>query len=157
AEAISGTGVPVLRFDYVSTGDSADVDEDVDHVRLWTQDVIAAIRELRARTGVERVCLLGIRLGALLATLAAAECKTIESLLLLGPVVSGRRYVRDLRTTQLAGIAFNTSLPSDVHAEVNRTSPNVLEAGGFALSGPTLQSLTELDLHTAPVPAVRSI
>ena len=69
AETIADAGIPALRFDYSGSGDSADIDEDCDVVKRWTQDVISAIQELLHRTGVDRICLLGIRLGALLATL----------------------------------------------------------------------------------------
>lgn len=157
AEAIAAAGIPALRFDYLGTGDSAEIDENADHVKLWSQDVIAAILELRSRTGVDRVCLLGIRLGALLAVLAAAECRMVESLILVGPVVSGRRYVRELRMTQLAGIALTGSSGSDGDPEANRTNPKGLEAGGFSLSAATLQTLAHVDLYTASAPAVRSI
>ena len=157
AESIAAAGIPALRFDYLGTGDSADTDEIADHIGLWSQDVIAAIRELRQRTGVDRICLLGIRLGALLAALAAAECRTVESLILIGPVISGRRYVRELRTTQLAGIALSGSLGSPSETETNRPHPASLEAGGFSLSAATLQTLTSVDLHTAAPPPVRSI
>ena len=157
AEAIAAVGIPALRFDYVGTGDSAEIDENADHVKLWSQDVIAAIRALRYRTGVERICLLGIRFGGLLAALAAAECPMVESLILVGPVVSGRRYVRELRTAQLAGIALNGSSGSDGDSEANRTNPKGLEAGGFSLSAATMQSLAQVDLQTAPAPAVRSM
>jgi alpha-beta hydrolase superfamily lysophospholipase len=155
AEAIAAAGIPALRFDYLGTGDSAEIDENADHVKLWTQDVIAAIHDLRHRTGVDRVCLLGIRLGALLAALAAAECRTVDSLILVGPVVSGRRYVRELRMTQLAGAAMTGG--SDGDPEANRTTPKGLEAGGFSLSAATLQSLALVDLQTAVAPAVRSM
>jgi alpha-beta hydrolase superfamily lysophospholipase len=154
AEAIAADGIPALRFDYLGTGDSAEIDENADHLRLWTEDVISAIRELRLRTGVDRVCLMGIRLGALLAALAAAECRMVDSLILVGPVISGRRYVRELRMTQLAGIAMTGG--SD-DPEANRANPQVLEAGGFCLPAATLQSLTLVDLQTAAAPAVRSI
>jgi alpha-beta hydrolase superfamily lysophospholipase len=157
AEAFAAVGIHALRFDYLGTGDSAEIDENADQVKQWSQDVIAAIHELRVRTGVDRVCLLGIRLGALLAALAAAECRTVESLILVGPVVSGRRYVRELRMTQLAGIALTGSSGSDGDPEAGRTNPKVLEAGGFSLSAATLQTLAEVDLHTAAAPAVRSI
>jgi alpha-beta hydrolase superfamily lysophospholipase len=157
AEAFAAAGIHALRFDYLGTGDSAEIDENADQVTLWSQDVIAAIQELRVRTGVDRVCLLGIRLGALLAALAAAECRTVESLILIGPVVSGRRYVREMRMTQLAGIALNGSSGADGDPEASRTNPQILEAGGFSFSAATLQTLAQVDLTTAPAPAVRSV
>ena len=157
AEAIAGEGIPTLRFDYLGTGDSAEIDENADQLKIWSQDVIAAIRALRDRTGVDRVCLLGIRLGALLAALAAVECRTVESLILVGPVVSGRRYVRELRMTQLAGNAMTGSDGPDGDPETNRTNPKVLEAGGFSLSAATLESLAQVDLQTTGAPPVRSM
>src|ERR1700730_12871911 len=155
AEAFAALGIYALRFDYSGTGDSAEIDENADQVKLWSQDVIAAIQELRVRAGIDRVCLLGIRLGALLAALAAAECRTVESLILVGPVVSGRRYVRELRMTQLAGIALSSGSDSD--PEASRMNSKALEAGGFSLSAATLPTLAEADLNTAAAPAVRSI
>jgi alpha-beta hydrolase superfamily lysophospholipase len=157
AETIADAGIPALRFDYSGSGDSADIDENSDIVKRWTQDVISAIRELRHRTGVERICLLGIRLGALLAALAAAECPMVESLVLVGPVVSGRRYVRELRMTQLAGTAMSGATNPDGDAEVSRATSKTLEAGGFSLSAATLQSLAAADLQAAALPAVRSM
>jgi alpha-beta hydrolase superfamily lysophospholipase len=157
AESISAAGIPALRFDYLGTGDSEDIDENVDLVKIWSQDIVAAIRELRTRAGVERICLLGIRLGALLAALAAAECQMVESLILIGPVISGRRYVRELRTTQLAGLVLSGSSGSGSDPETTRSDPTVLEAGGFSLSAATLKSLSVTDLHTATPPPVRSI
>jgi alpha-beta hydrolase superfamily lysophospholipase len=157
AEGIVAAGIPTLRFDYLGTGDSADSNDSDDHVKLWTRDVIAAIHELRSRTGVERICLLGIRLGALLATLAATECNTVEALILIGPVVSGKRYVRELRTAQLAGIALAGTAPADGSPEAGRNNSGALEAGGFSLSAATLQSLVAADLLTATPPPVSSM
>jgi pimeloyl-ACP methyl ester carboxylesterase len=157
ADAITAIGVPALRFDYLSTGDSSEIDDSADNVSLWSQDVIAAIGELRSRTGVERVCLLGIRLGALLASLAAARCRAVESLILIGPVVNGRRFIRELRTTQLAGEMSGAASARDGGASAASTKPKVIEAGGFLFSEATLQSLARVDLLTTAAPAVRSI
>src|SRR5580692_9591186 len=90
AEAAAALGVPALRVDYLGTGDSAEIDGQADQLEAWTRDVRAAVDELRRRTGVRHVCLLGVRLGALLAALAAGECTTAISLILIAPIVSGR-------------------------------------------------------------------
>ena len=78
AEMAAGLGIPTLRFDYAGTGDSEDLAPAADQLDAWVQDVIAAIQELQRRTGVQRVCLLGIRLGGLLATLAASRCAQVD-------------------------------------------------------------------------------
>lgn len=153
AEAIAQRGIPAMRFDYSGSGDSADASDDADLLQQWVKDIIAAASELQRRTGVERVCLVGIRLGALLASLAAAQCSAIDSMILLGPVVSGRRYVREMRTTQLAGIALSGSS----EAESTSAATDSLEAGGFSLSAKLLASLSNIDLLTAAPPPVRSI
>src|ERR1700722_14621554 len=69
AEAAAALGVPTLRFDYAGTGDSSEIDAEADQVATWTQDVIAAVAELQRCTGVQRVYVLGFRLGALFAVL----------------------------------------------------------------------------------------
>jgi alpha-beta hydrolase superfamily lysophospholipase len=157
AEAFAAAGIPALRFDYSGTGDSGDVDENSDHLKLWSRDVISASCELKSRAGVDRVCLVGIRLGALLATLAAAESSMIDSMILIGPVVSGRRYVNELRMTQRAGSALSGSLESDAAAEARCASPQPLEAGGFTLSAATIEALAQVDLLSNAPPPVSSL
>src|SRR5271167_603331 len=63
AESLAAAGLPALRFDYSGTGDSAEIDPTADQIQAWARDVTAAAGELRRRTGVPRVCLLGVRLG----------------------------------------------------------------------------------------------
>src|ERR1700733_210960 len=55
AEALAAAGVPALRFDYLGTGDSPEIDPQADQIQIWARDVAAAAAELRRRTGVPRV------------------------------------------------------------------------------------------------------
>jgi len=154
AEAAAAIGVPALRFDYLGTGDSADIDLQANQLDVWSQDVLAAIDELRRRTGVERVCLLGIRLGALLAAMAARQSKAVTSVILISPIISGRRYLRELRISRLAGLLHADPEHSSSSQEDNR-SPNdgSMEASGFVFSAATLAALTQVDMTQGAPPA----
>jgi pimeloyl-ACP methyl ester carboxylesterase len=152
ADTAARLGVPSLRVDYLGTGDSAPIDPKADQVKVWTRDVVAAAAELRRRTGVRQICLLGVRLGALLATLAADECGESTPLILIGPVVSGRRYVRDLRTTRLAAL-----MGKDVSPESPAASSGSMEVSGFTMSAATLAALAQVDLKTHAAPATPAV
>ncbi|SRR5579859_6276055 len=150
-ETASALGMPTLQFDYLGTGDSGEIDAQADQLNAWTQDVIAAVNELRRRTGVQQVCLLGVRLGALLAVLAAGECTTVTSLILIAPIISGRRYVRSLRTAQLAAASMSGGTVDDT----DRTDS--MESSGFLISAATLAALSQTDLKTRAPPTVPDV
>jgi pimeloyl-ACP methyl ester carboxylesterase len=157
ADAAAALGMPTLRVDYLGTGDSAPIDPEADQLEVWRRDVVAAVAELRRRTGVRQVCLLGVRLGALLATLAAAECDVPTPLILIAPVVSGRRYVRDLRTTRLAARMGKDESSSRAPGESPEAAPGSMEVSGFTLSAATLAALARLDLKTGDRPATSDV
>lgn len=102
AENLASAGLPTLRFDYPGSGDSAGDDGEPDRVRAWLDGVKAAVRRLREDTGVTDVTLVGFRMGALLATAAALELAEdghgIDRLVLLSPITSGRKAVREMQT-----------------------------------------------------------
>jgi alpha-beta hydrolase superfamily lysophospholipase len=156
AAAAAATGVPALRFDYLGTGDSSEIDPQSDQLEFWRQDVLAAVAEMQRRTGVDRVCLLGFRLGALLAGLAAEQCKAVSGLILVAPVISGRRYLRELRTTVLAAaLGSEVKEPAtDSPAAAPGDGGGSMEVGGFMLSAASLAALPQLELKlhgAAPV------
>ena len=149
AESLAAAGVPALRFDYLGTGDSPEIDPKADQIQIWARDVTAAAAELRRRTGVPRVCFLGVRLGGLLAMLASAECSA-SGLVLISPILSGRRYLRELRTTRMAGAAMaGSSAAAD-----SSTEAGSLEVSGYTLSAATLTSLGKVDFTLLPPPEV---
>jgi len=153
AEAAVELGVPALRFDYRGTGDSDDIDPEADQIDVWRQDVAAAVSELRRQTGVQRVCLLGFRLGALLAILAAAGSEAVTAVMVVAPVLSGRRYLRELRTTQLAAAEPGTVIRSDPQAP----GAGAMEVSGFSLSAATVAHLSQLDLSAPGKPPASEV
>jgi alpha-beta hydrolase superfamily lysophospholipase len=155
AEMAAAEGIPALRFDYAGTGDSSDIDPTDNQVQAWTGDIIAAVAELRRLTGVEHVCVLGLRLGALLATLAATRSNAIDELILVAPVVAGRRYVSELRITRLAGALG----AADDNASASGTGAasagdGSMEVSGHELTAATLAELKGVDLAAAGRPPV---
>jgi alpha/beta superfamily hydrolase len=96
AERLSGAGFACLRFDLSCTGDSGGGEFHAGMVRAWVDDVRAAVDELRSRSGARSVSLVGLRLGATLAYLHAAERGDIDSLVLWSPCVSGEAFVAEV-------------------------------------------------------------
>jgi alpha-beta hydrolase superfamily lysophospholipase len=158
ADAAAAIGVPAMRFDYSGTGDSADMDAQTDQLDVWSRDIVAAVEELQRRTGVERVCLLGIRLGGLLALQTARRCQAVSALILVSPVIRGKKYLRELRTTSLAsilGVTEPTAAPGGADgASTSASSDGELEVAGFSLSAASRAALSQADFTTtqAPVP-----
>jgi pimeloyl-ACP methyl ester carboxylesterase len=151
AETAAAWGIPTIRFDYCGTGDSAEIDPDEDQIDIWTDDVVAAADELRRRTGVSNVGFVGIRLGALLALRAAPRAGVVPCLILVAPVLNGRKYLRELRTTRLAAMLGSESLgrEGDTETEPSVLAPGALEVTGFLISAATVATLEQIDVIRA--------
>jgi alpha-beta hydrolase superfamily lysophospholipase len=150
ASAAAAAGVPALRFDYDGTGDSAGHDREPERLAAWVASVGHAVDALRAHAGVDGVVLLGLRLGALIAALAAARRTDVDSLVAIAPVVTGKTHVRELRALQMT--ATVVAPPPDVLVE-----DGVQAALGFPLTAATKAELSAADLAcggTRPAPAV---
>ena len=156
ADMGAAVGMPALRFDYLGTGDSADIAPEADQLEAWTNDVVAAVAELRRLTGVQRVCVVGFRLGALLAVLAGARSETVDGLVLIAPIVNGKRYLRQLRMTRLAGALGTDSAEaprSGAARPRDAATRGALEVSGFSLSAASIATLAQMDvtaLETLP-------
>jgi dienelactone hydrolase len=156
AETVAAAGVPTLRFDYSSNGDSADVEAQAGQLDQWCDDIIAAAGELRRRTGVKRVCLLGFRLGALLATLAAKRSTGIDFLILVAPVINGRRYAGEMRTTSLAAALTLQAAAAPNASSEGKPTPGdgSLEVSGHCVSAATVAQLSRLEPAVIGTPAI---
>jgi pimeloyl-ACP methyl ester carboxylesterase len=101
AVQLAQLGFHVLRFDYFGCGDSAG-DFEKGSLRQWTRDIQTAADALTQRSDQIRVSLLGMRLGATLAMMAAADNPLLDDLVLWEPVLDGQRYVAELAEMQKA-------------------------------------------------------
>jgi dienelactone hydrolase len=145
ADTCATAGIPTLRFDYSATGDSSGSVADEDLIFRWRDDIAAAIDFLQHTCGVRRICLVGVRLGALLAGLVAA-LRPIDTMVAIAPVVNGRRYIRELK-------AYQANIPVDVDvvvpAEADEKADGSLDIAGFRLSSASVERLEGIDLAKA--------
>jgi pimeloyl-ACP methyl ester carboxylesterase len=140
---LADAGFPVLRFDYYGCGDSSGNTEDAS-VLQWSEDISAAILELRRLTGFFQVCMVGLRLGGALATLVAAERGDIESVALWDPVVDGRKYLDELKSLQKEMLRFRPRQRS------NRKTDSFVEVLGCAFSRRLVAEIENINLNNVP-------
>ena len=140
--SLAQSGIPALRFDYWGCGNSAGEDVCAAQLRLWIDAIAEAITALKAKAGVEKVVLVGLRLGALLASLAANEQSTVVGIVAIAPAVQGRRYVREMRALAQASTTLS---PADAPEDGS------LEVTGFSMAAQTMAALEAIDLLTTPL------
>jgi alpha-beta hydrolase superfamily lysophospholipase len=106
ARALVQRGHAVLRFDYTGAGDSSGMSADVS-LTSHRDDLSAAIATLEQRVpGVQRVGLIGLRLGATFAALMT-ESRALPSLqgaplVLWDPILDGDSYFQELLRSNLS-------------------------------------------------------
>jgi len=146
AEQFARAGIHALRFDYRGTGDSSG-DGDRFRVGNGVADVLAARDELRVSRGLVRVGLVGLRLGASFAALAAVQCRDLPFLVLWEPIAAGRSYLEELCRMQRAWVAFETQ-----ERPAARRQASEQEVLGYPLPSELAAELDALALPTAAAP-----
>lgn len=149
AGQLAAEGWPVLHFDYEGCGDSSGSELEPDAWLRWQQSVHLAVDELKDLTGVQSVCLIGIRVGAALAALVGASRYDVSSLIAVAPVVKGRAYVRELMALQMAGATRDETPTFNGQA--------LFQSGGFAMDQAARDALAAVDLtklEEQPAPRV---
>jgi alpha-beta hydrolase superfamily lysophospholipase len=157
AEDLAAVGLPVLRFDFDGTGDSAGDERDPGRVAAWREDVRLAVSEIKQRAGVDRIALVGLKLGGTLAAAAAeAMAQTtaaIDALVLWGAQETGSAFVSEMTKahqmhTRLEPQSFSGGPPSTEGDE----------ALGFLLTPEVVKDLAALNLQTlGKAPARRAL
>lgn len=133
ARLLTRAGRGVLRFDYFGTGDSAGDLEEAEF-SVWVDNTRTALEELRILAGAGSLSVIGLRLGAAVATAALTNRKDVARLVLWDPVVSGASFLREMEAQTLD--TFGSSW----------------WVNGFPLSEGFRDSLRGLDLPSMPVP-----
>ena len=146
AVALSRLGFAVLRFDYYGTGDSHG-DSSAATLGRWQADVSAAAEELKRRSGLPRVSIVGLRLGATLAWLECLSRTDVDLLVMWEPVVSGAAYFDDLRRLEHAWL---TDPSRKAPADVERKEGCLL---GLRLGAELESQIRAIDLAAGPLPA----
>ena len=132
AGTLCGQGMPTLAIDLHGTAQSAGNLNSDDIGERWREDIRAAARHLRS-TGVGQIVVIGVRLGALLA-IEALQGEPIAAFVAWSPVVSGRRYLRELKVLQSAGAVEGDSREGE------------LSVAGHVVPAPVRTHLGTLDL-----------
>ena len=132
ALTLAKRGLSVLRFDYFGVGDLAGESDEID-LDGWRRDIEMAIDELKSMAAVERLTLLGVRLGASLAADVAEARNDVNALVLWDPVIKGKEYLADLDAAHQAFIdarTYHFSLPpTDVRHRACYPFPEKFELG----------------------------
>lgn len=144
AEQLADRGLVAIRFDYDGAGDSAGSHHDPRRLERWLSSVHHAVALARS-TGVTRVSLVGMRLGATLAAAVAEQLGTVDSLVLWDPCWSGRTFIRQQRAISI--LRFGGDGPGAAPGELP----------GFRFDAPAVRDLVKLRLPTQGVRAARRV
>lgn len=154
SDQLAQAGFHTLRFDYSATGDSAG-DDGESGLDDWLSDIHTAAQELRDISGIDKISLIGLRLGAALAAKAATSLSNIDSLILWDPIVCGVTYGEHLISLQKDFVQspYHFSNPDLEPVDLTVTE----ELLGFKFGSKLRTSLPGLDISQLPGLDVRRI
>jgi pimeloyl-ACP methyl ester carboxylesterase len=154
AARLAGVGFHVLRFDYCGTGDSPGEADDAS-IRQRIDDILTAIDWMGEQHGAADVSLVGLRLGASLAALAAGQCGRVGRLVLWEPIVDGRAEVAEMVARHHAWLDAQV-----LERRGTRALARDDELLGYRFTASMRRDLEEVSLwslRTSPAPDVRIV
>jgi alpha/beta superfamily hydrolase len=134
AEQLADRGHVVVRVEYHGTSNAAGGHPDTNLVGSWGASVADAVAHV-ASQGAERVGLVGLGFGALLAMQHASTDPAVSHLALWDPATSGRRFAREL-----AALAMATG-----EAQPTEDDAAALSVVGVRYTAETLDDMKKLD------------
>jgi len=147
ARRLACEGVPVLRFDFMGEGDSEGVFED-STIDTRLSDIAKSIEELREKSKVKKIGLLGLRLGACLALLAASELDNIEFLILWEPITKIEAYLQKFLRLNLVSqmVAYKKIIKNRTEIISDLLNGEPANVEGYLLSSTFYKQATNIDL-----------
>ncbi len=128
AAKLGEAGFHVLRFDYYGTGDAYGDFQDASPEQ-WLADVSLAVEEIQDYGDIASVALVGLRIGATLALIAASRIPAITDLVLWDPVTDGANYLQEINEAHQHWL--KDLLPQPPRSALTKTGDEVL---GFPMS-----------------------
>lgn len=145
ARRLAALGFAVLQLDLEGCGDS---DGDLRDVRwaAWKSDLEAGAAWLAARLDAP-LYLLGLRMGALLALDFARNHAGVAGIVLWQPLASGDAFITQLLRLKLAASMAGAAAPGTAALRAALASGEMLEIGGYEITGGLAADLGVLDLR----------
>lgn len=143
AVRLADCGFPVLRFDYFGCGDSLG-DSAEGRISQWLDDLSQAILEIKRRTKLRGLCLVGLRLGASLSLMAATHRSEVTNLVLWDPVVKGKDYLEGLNSFKEEMLRFRPKPKSKERLEWPK------DIIGFPMTRDIYEDIGGIDLLAIP-------
>jgi exosortase A-associated hydrolase 2 len=146
ARQFAQSGYSCTLIDFYGTGDSQGELQDAS-LQIWQRNIQLAVETLQREVRVP-VILWGLRLGAFIALdFAAKSARTVDSLLLWQPVISGERFVTQLLRQRVASLA-SKDLPPETTSEIRRrlAQGEKIEVAGYTIGGALIADIESLSL-----------
>jgi exosortase A-associated hydrolase 2 len=152
ARTLTNKGMYCLRFDFMGHGDSDGNFEDAT-IETRLSDIRNAVDFLKMRTNVNKVGILGVRLGATLAALTNANHTVVDFLILISPIIDGKAYIENcLRSNLTTQMATHKKILKDrtalIHDLMRGEKVNI---DGYLLTQPLFQEISDCDLLQTPL------
>ncbi len=141
AAALAADGFPTLRLDLPGTGNSATSPTDPHLVDSWLRTITLAAAGLRSRTDCDKVAVIGLGLGGLLACAASAAGAELDELVLWAVPSLGASVTRELKAFARLEGSYLRSTP--VHG-----ADSIIN--GFVMSAATTAAVNAIDLTASP-------
>ena len=147
ADDLAEAGHPTLRIDLPGTGDSGGTASDPDRIEAAPTRSRPASRGSAPPPASERVAVLGLGFGGIVAASSLASGASIDDLVLWAVPARGRGLVRQLRAfAGLQGSRYSLS----GEPEPSVLPDGWLEVNGFVLSAETITALEAIELTALP-------